>query len=254
MSKYGFDQFYTKKNVVIKCLNTLKIDEFDIVIEPSAGDGAFLHEIKHNNKIGYDIEPKSNSIIKQDYLELNTEIFQNKKVLVIGNPPFGQNSNMALAFIKKSVFADTIAFILPKGFKKRSMIDKIPLNYEITIIEDLDDNNFIYNGMDYTVPCVWVVMNKSNTLRKKEKKLKPQKFRFVNKLNANLAIRRVGVNAGKPFLDVNVSEQSHYFLHVENPNDLITKINKNLFSDNDTTGPRSISKNELISIIEKHLE
>ena len=145
MSKYGFDQFYTKKNVVIKCLNTLKIDEFDIVIEPSAGDGAFLHEIKHNNKIGYDIEPKSNSIIKQDYLELNTEIFQNKKVLVIGNPPFGQNSNMALAFIKKSVFADTIAFILPKGFKKRSMIDKIPLNYEITIIEDLDDNNFIYN-------------------------------------------------------------------------------------------------------------
>jgi hypothetical protein len=47
MSKYGLDQFYTKKNVVIKCLGYLNLDEFDTIIEPSAGDGAFLNEIIH---------------------------------------------------------------------------------------------------------------------------------------------------------------------------------------------------------------
>jgi len=253
MSKYGLDQFYTKKDVVIKCLGYLNLDEFDTIIEPSAGDGAFLNEIIHKNKIGYDIEPKSDIILKQDYLTLNVENFVNKKTLVVGNPPFGRNSKMALAFIKKSIFADTIAFILPKGFKKRSMIDKIPLNYEILIIEDLDNDNFIFEGSDYFVPCVWMVMKKTDKLRDKEKKIKPKKFTFVDKIHANLAIRRVGVNAGKPFLDVNVSEQSHYFIHVENPDELFKKINKDLFSHNDTTGPRSISKNELINILDKEL-
>jgi hypothetical protein len=96
-------------------------------------------------------------------------------------------------------------------------------------------------------------MKKTDNVRNKEKKMKPKKFRFVEKTQANLAIRRVGVNAGKPFLDTNVSEQSHYFIHVENPDELFKKINKDLFSHNDTTGPRSISKNELISIIDKEL-
>lgn len=253
MSKYGFDQFYTKKDVVIECLSFLNLNEFDMIIEPSAGDGAFLNEINHKNKIGYDIEPKSDIIIKQDYLTLDVTNFGNKKILVVGNPPFGRNSKMALAFIKKSIFADTIAFILPKGFKKRSMIDKIPLNYEISIIKDLENNNFVFEGSDYFVPCVWMVMKKTNKIRKKEIKLKPKKFKFVDKITANLAVRRVGVNAGKPFLDTNVSEQSHYFIYVENPEEIFKKINKDLFSYNDTTGPRSISKNELIEIIDKEL-
>jgi hypothetical protein len=252
MSKYGLDQFYTKKSVVQQCLKTIDVNSFDLVIEPSAGDGAFFDEIYNPNKIGYDIDPKSNNIIKQDYLDLDVSFFENKKVLVIGNPPFGRNSKMALAFIKKSTYADTIAFILPKGFKKRSMIDKIPLNFEIECVQDLNDENFYYEGKDYHVPCVWMILKKTNKLRKKETKLEPNFFRFVDKLNANVAIRRVGVNAGKPFLDVNVSKQSHYFIYVENPNRIVEILNPNLFGFNDTTGPRSISKNELISVIERN--
>ena len=131
-NKYGFDQFYTKKEVVISCLKDIDFTLYDVVIEPSAGDGAFFDEIPHKNKIGYDIDPKKNNIIKCDFLTIDHDIFSGKNVLSIGNPPFGRNSSMALKFIKKSaLFATTIAFILPKGFKKRSTIDKIPLNFEI---------------------------------------------------------------------------------------------------------------------------
>jgi hypothetical protein len=45
---------------------------------------------------------------------------------------------------------------------------------------------------------------------------------------------------------VNVSEPSHYFLRVENPNRAYELISQLTFSSGDTTGPRSIPKNELI--------
>jgi hypothetical protein len=126
------------------------------------------------------------------------------------------------------------------------MIDKIPLNFEVSVIKDLDDDLFTFEGNDYMVPCVWVVLKKTDTLRDKELKLKPSKFIFTTKENSNLAIRRVGVNAGNVFTDVNVSEQSHYFLKVDNPITAKELISKIRFSSGDTTGPRSIPKNELI--------
>jgi len=251
MSKYGLDQFYTKKDVVLNCLSFLNLSEYDVILEPSAGDGAFHDEAVHDFKLAYDIEPKKPYILKQDYLDLDTSFLRDKKVLVYGNPPFGRNSSLALKFIKKSSeFAHTIAFVLPKGFKKKSMLDKIPMNFEIIDLIDLDNNTFIYQGKDFNVPCVWIVLKKSDNLRTKEVKLKPQFFQFVKKEMANFAIRRVGVNAGTPFQTNQVSEQSHYFLHVENPHFLYNKVNKHLFNFNDTTGPRSISKNEIIKIVD----
>lgn len=253
-SKYGLDQFYTKKQIVENCIRDINFDEYDLVIEPSAGDGSFYNLIKHKNKIGYDLDPKTDNIIKCDFLTLNFTDLENKNVLVVGNPPFGRNSSLALQFIKKvSFFAKTIAFILPKGFKKRSTIDKIPLNYEIKKMVDIDKNSFTYNGKDYDVPCVWVILERSETNRTKEIKLKPTKFTFTKKENSNIAIRRVGVNAGKVFLNTDVSEQSHYFLNFENPEFVFEKIKNLKFSDNDTTGPRSIPKNELILKIEEKI-
>jgi hypothetical protein len=246
-SKYGLDQFYTKLAVARKCLETLNLGDYDTIIEPSAGEGVFLHMAQHENKLGYDVEPKSDDIERADFLEKDLSFLNGKKVLFFGNPPFGRNSSLALKFVRKCCeYGDTIAFILPKGFKKRSMIDKIPLNFEIVMIKDLEDDLFTFEGKDFMVPCVWVVIRKSDVSREKEIKLRPTKFTFTNKENSNLAIRRVGINAGNVFTDVNVSEPSHYFLRVENPNRAHELISQLTFSSGDTTGPRSIPKNELI--------
>lgn len=246
-NKYGLDQFYTKPNVARKCLDTLKLQEYDTIIEPSAGEGVFFHIAEHENKIGYDLEPKSDDIEQCDFLAKDLNFLVDKKVLFFGNPPFGRNSSLALKFIKKCCeHGDTVAFILPKGFKKRSMIDKIPLNFEIVMVQDLEDDLFTYQGKDFMVPCVWVVIKKSDVLREKEIKLRPTKFIFTNKDNSNLAIRRVGINAGDVFTDVNVSIPSHYFLRVEDPERAKELISQITFSSGDTTGPRSIPKNELI--------
>ena len=69
------DKFYTKQNVAQNCSNIaqqlLNIDnEFDVVIEPSAGNGVFINSLTKicSNCLFYDIQPEHELIITQDYL------------------------------------------------------------------------------------------------------------------------------------------------------------------------------------------
>jgi hypothetical protein len=115
------DQFFTPENIAKNCWNIfctitkIKIEDY-IFIEPSAGDGSFL-KFMPANSIGFDIEPRFKNIIKQDYLQWNPPV-ENKKYIVIGNPPFGLRGHTALNFIDHSYnFADYVGFILPQLFE-----------------------------------------------------------------------------------------------------------------------------------------
>jgi len=77
LARNTIDKFYTKSNIVKLCTNALKkhikINAADLIIEPSAGNGAFISELKmltceHQF---YDIEPENEEIIKQDFLEFD---------------------------------------------------------------------------------------------------------------------------------------------------------------------------------------
>jgi len=250
MSKYYLDKFFTKEEVVEKILQEIDITKYKTIIEPSAGSGAFSKKIPC---IAYDIDPEAEGIIKHDFLTV--EINEEKPILVIGNPPFGRNNNMALAFINHAAkFADTIAFILPKSFKKDSLYYKIPLNFWRVKQIDLDDNSFTLNGKEFNVPCVFQIYEKKEIEREKPIKIKPRFFDFVSKEDANVSIRRVGVYAGKAFLNTDKSEQSHYFIKAEEPEKIIKIINSIKWKYNNTVGPRSISKPELIFAIEREIE
>ena len=115
------DQFFTPKDLAKKCWETfnreVKINTQEYTfIEPSAGDGSFLH-ILPKGSIGLDIESRSTGIKKQDYLTwkpTNTST----KYIVFGNPPFGLRGHLALNFINHSYsFADYVCFILPQLFE-----------------------------------------------------------------------------------------------------------------------------------------
>lgn len=123
MSKLQNDKYYTPISLANHCLDKVFeiIGEENIseIIEPSVGNGSFLHHKKHLPHLAYDIEPefktkcnKFTTIIKADYLKQDIKYLQGR--LVIGNPPYGRCMNMAQKFFKKSVeIADYIAFILP---------------------------------------------------------------------------------------------------------------------------------------------
>ena len=120
-TKLALDKFYTKPHVVDACVNDL-IEHVsvlnDIVIEPSAGNGAWLPYF--DNILAYDLAPEADNIVQQDFLKLDLDQF-NKSIHFVGNPPFGTNSCLAKQFIKKMAACantQTIALILPSSFSK----------------------------------------------------------------------------------------------------------------------------------------
>ena len=260
MKRNTIDKYYTKKNVVEYCLELFKkhviINNNDIVIEPSAGNGSFINNIKalSKNYIFYDIEPENDEINKQDFLELDCENFkQYDNIHIIGNPPFGRQSTLAIKFIKKSSeFSDSISFILPKSFKKESSKKHFPLNFHLLIEYDLPFNSFIVDETEYDVPCVFQIWQKKDINREIPEILYPINFTFIKKNdNPDLSIRRVGVNAGNVSHNIDdKSEQSHYFIKLTKKNintNLISILNSIKFDCSEyTVGPKSISKQELI--------
>jgi predicted RNA methylase len=258
LNRNTIDKFYTKESIVKECItiikNTIEILSDDLIIEPSCGNGSFISEIKKltNNYKFYDLEPENDEIEKQDYLTLINPI-SNKKIHIIGNPPFGRQASLAIKFIKKSCeYCDSVSFILPKSFKKNSIKDKIPLNFICAYEYDLPYKSFITNGEEYDVPCVFQIWKKVEQIRSLTKKENPINFIFVKQTeNPDIAFRRIGVYAGKISVDTNKSISSHYFIKFTNEllvENNIEKLKNIKFNHNNTAGPRSISKPELIDV------
>ncbi len=257
LNRNTIDKYYTKSSVVDKCIKKIKkyinISNDDLIIEPSAGNGAFVNGIKSlsNNYKFFDIEPENDEIIKMDFLLYNDYNPENN-YHIIGNPPFGRQSSLAIKFIKKSCeFAKSISFILPKSFKKDSMQKYFSNHYHLIYQKDLDSNSFLVNNIEYDVPCVFQIWEYREEEREKINKLEPNGFKFVNKNdNPDIAFRRIGVNAGNIMNNINdKSEQSHYFIKFTNNKTVkynMDKLKNVIFENNNTVGPKSISKQELI--------
>jgi predicted RNA methylase len=266
LKRNPIDKFYTTTPIVSECISYVKskidIDKNDLIIEPSAGNGAFIDSIKSlsNHYKFYDIQPEHKEIIKQDFLELDFKFVNDyKKVHVIGNPPFGKQSSTAIRFIKKCCeFANTISFILPKSFKKDSMIKVFHPKFHLLFQVDLKPNSFLQESKECNVPTIFQIWEKKSFDRVIPKKLIPINYKFVKKYeNPDISFRRIGVYAGKISTEIeDKSEQSHYFIKFmddESIDNIILKLSNIKFEFNNTVGPKSISKGELIKEFNKIL-
>jgi hypothetical protein len=107
------------------------------VIEPSAGNGSFLTQIPVSKKIGIDISPEHKDIIKQDFFTYNPPSGTGK-ILVVGNPPFGRVSSLVIKFFNHaSKWADVIAFIIPRTFRRVSVHNKLNANFHLIFDEEI---------------------------------------------------------------------------------------------------------------------
>lgn len=139
-ARVSLDKFYTIPSISEKCIATLgnKYDwnMWDLVVEPSAGNGSFLIKIPTSKKVGLDIEPEHPDIIKKDFFDY-TPAF-GKNVLVVGNPPFGRVSSLAVKFFNHaSQWASVIAFIIPKTFRRVSIQNRLHLKFHLLHDDDI---------------------------------------------------------------------------------------------------------------------
>ena len=164
--KIDNDKFYTKNSTAKICIDIIDFSIYDFVIEPSAGNGSFLSQIPHANKIGIDINPECDDILKMSWFDYAIPDTYSK-VLIIGNPPFGIRNNLSKKFIQHAVgFPNvyTVAFILPNVYNKHTMQRVIPKEYRIKTARSLPENSFEIEGKTYHVPCTFYVFEKSKGL------------------------------------------------------------------------------------------
>lgn len=163
--KAGLDKFYTNESIAKKCINTLGTkynwDLWDLVIEPSAGNGSFLKQLPTKKCIGIDIEPEHTDIIKQDFLLYKLPLTKTplNNILVIGNPPFGKVSSLAIKFFNHSAeFAMVIAFIIPKTFRRVSVQNKLNPKFHLILDEDIPQSPPSFNPPMMVKCCfqIWV--------------------------------------------------------------------------------------------------
>jgi len=166
------DKFYTHPDIAKKFVdiidNIFPLKNFDLILEPSAGNGNILQYLPENS-IGLDIEPEADNIIKQDFFEYQSPydpIFNNIKIACIGNPPFGSGYMNPLAkafFNHAATFSDLIAFIVPakwnSSWKVQFQLDK---NFGLYYSEVLPKNSFLLDEKSYNVPCCMQIWSKSN--------------------------------------------------------------------------------------------
>ena len=162
------DQFFTNKGTAKYCydkchevLSSLGVDlsEYNYV-EPSAGDGSFYSLMPEDRRIGIDIEPKCDGVVKGDFLKWQPD---SQKNIIIGNPPFGLRGNLALKFINHSAeFADFVCFIVPQLFDsngKGSCKSRVK-GYNLIHSEVIDSSFYYPAGEDVEVNCVFQILSR----------------------------------------------------------------------------------------------
>jgi hypothetical protein len=163
----GLDKFYTIPSYSKKCIekvNELYDIKWDLIIEPSAGNGSFLNQIPSDNKIGIDIEPEADNIIKKDFFDYNPPK-DKKQILVIGNPPFGRVSSLAIKFFNHaSQWANVIAFIIPRTFRKISVQNKLNEMFHLVYDEEIPNKPCCFSP-PMMVKCCFQIWEKRTTKR-----------------------------------------------------------------------------------------
>ncbi|MCL2131544.1 MAG: hypothetical protein FWH36_03675 [Lentimicrobiaceae bacterium] len=171
------DQYFTNKelalNLFTKTHEIISKYEKDIDnyfwLEPSVGEGCFFDLLPENKRIGVDIEPLRNGIIKSDYLKYK---LPDEKLIVIGNPPFGHRGVMALNFINHSQKAEYVCFILPMFFesKGKGSVKYRVRGFNLIHSERLPKNSFYVPDTQKTVDvkCVFQIWSKNHKSEKEE--------------------------------------------------------------------------------------
>jgi hypothetical protein len=116
-------------------------------------------------KDGGDLEPKFPGVLQKNFL---TDSFPTlpppEGLIVLGNPPFGKKSTLAISFVEKSFqYSDTVAFILPVQFKKWGTQKQLRWNAKLILDEACPSDSFLHNGKPYDVRCTFQIWTLKDT-------------------------------------------------------------------------------------------
>jgi hypothetical protein len=211
------------------CCEAIDLSQYASVLEPSAGAGAFLPYLP-DNTCAIDLEPDSSNITKQDFFT-----YKGTEELVIGNPPFGRVSSLAIQFFNHAAtFANTIAFIIPRTFRRVSVQNKLSLDFHL--VEDIDIPVGSFEPASMKAKCCFQVWERRSVPRQKiNLPLEHSDFEVLSYKtidgavcapeNVDFAVRAYGGNCGQISLDIeDLAPKSWHFIRAENPEVILERM------------------------------
>jgi len=259
---------YNKSSDVVTPMPVVERQVTDVskdatVCIPGAGVGTYVNAllqvgVSPENIVAVEIDPA--------YYELGSAMFERLGVkyvladfltwqpemkfdVVVGNPPYGKNASLAVKFLNKAAeFSDHISFVLPRTFRKPSVLNRI--DEHLHLVEDVDTPNETFGGTIITCRQKWE--------KREEKRERIRTYtqhpdlNFVSKAESNVFVGRVGAGpAGKVLTaDYDHLTEQHYFLQVTDVvKERLVAIQDTLkqLARAATVGTPSLSKHELIS-------
>ena len=143
----GKEQYYTPAGLAKELTGRLVeiVDASDlafskrVILEPAGGTGAFIdaaHALGADRVVSFDIEPHHPRVAIGDFLEQDLgPVFG---AVTLGNPPFGRNNALSIPFFNKAApHSDYIAFIVPRSWRKWTVINRLDRNFHLVSDEDL---------------------------------------------------------------------------------------------------------------------
>lgn len=202
----GKEQYYTPRELATELVLKVKtlVPDFSsrTVLEPAGGTGAFVEAAKlagAKKVLSVDIEPKHREVGKGDYLETNLPIVN---AVTISNPPFGRNNSLSIPFFNRAALhSEFIAFIVPRSWRKWSVINRLNRSFHLIHDEDLqidyvDDTGRLITQKNLLKTCFQVWQRKDDL----RELVKIEDRGFVSKVKpeeADIALTVFGYSCGK---------------------------------------------------------
>ena len=272
--KEGLDKFYTLPECSKKCIDKTcelyDITGWDLIVEPSAGNGSFFLQIPSDKKIGIDILPEDENIIKQDFLDYYPPANKGS-ILVIGNPPFGRVSSLAIKFFNHSAkWATVIAFIIPRTFRKVSIQNRLDDRFHLVYDEEIPNKPCCFTP-EMSVKCcfqIWEKKENKRELLELPKTHNDWEFLKLGKrdsagqptppLNADFALRAYGGKIGEiktEELNELRPKSWHWFKSNIDKNILIDRLTKLDYSNSiNTARQNSMGRAELVALYTEYMD
>ena len=137
----GKEQYYTPGNLASELVSVVArlVPDFAsrTVLEPAGGTGAFVDAATALGAkvVSFDIEPLHVSVQRFDFLEAELRL---SNAVTISNPPFGRNNSLSIPFFNRAAdHSEYIAFIVPRSWRKWSVINRLDPRFHLISDEDI---------------------------------------------------------------------------------------------------------------------
>lgn len=150
----GKEQFYTPHGEALKVLERVLKHLADAsdrpFLEPAGGTGAFIDAARglgFSKIVSMDIEPRHADVQLGDFLASRLDL---NGAVCVTNPPFGRNNALSIPFFNQAaIYSDLIAFVVPRSWRKWSVINRLDSSFHL--VDDWDlEIDYVDNQGDHT--------------------------------------------------------------------------------------------------------